>query len=456
MERRTALRGAGGLIAAGAGLGSGAGSSAPVHPPEVPRELARRDPRASAEARAVYAFLADLENAARAGRPRATVLGQHVELHNELLNPEYGDCPGTKPPGYYYRKAADITGKLPGFVEVDLGPGYGQPGWAVDHARPYNARWPSGRTEWAYVDAAVDLATGVWDGLPRRPDGSHNPGGDEPRSDGLAQRLPDNGGGPAGLVGVSFHQPWPGSPVKGYPQTFWADCPGARDPRWADRLLTPGTDEHRELLVDLDFLADHLGYLAERGVPVLLRPFHEMNTDTGGGFWWSGLGPERFGRLWRLAYRHLVETRDLHHLIFVWAPHAWDGEHGHAPWDHYPGDEFVDVVGVDDYDDRPEAPRDGKAWTGEWYRGLADYGKPRVLAETFRLPLGPGREATLDRTPWTLWTVWGQGLTQHNLSGPRDMNTDAHARASYESPLTAIGGPHAGAWTRVWESLHSP
>lgn len=105
-------------------------------PPEVGRELLARDPEASPNARAVQQLLADLEREARAGRSGGTVIGQHVEAHNELYNPEYGDYRGTKPVGYYYKKAADITGKLPGFVETDLGPGYGQSGWGSGTRAP--------------------------------------------------------------------------------------------------------------------------------------------------------------------------------------------------------------------------------------------------------------------------------------------------------------------------------
>lgn len=128
---------------------------------QVPTDLRERDPEATLAARQVYAMLAGLENSARHGRPSRTVIGQHVELHNERHNPKYGDYRGTKPPGYYYRKARDITGRLPGFVELDLGPGYGQPGWAVGQARPYSDAWPSCRRYWGYVEDAVDLAVGV-------------------------------------------------------------------------------------------------------------------------------------------------------------------------------------------------------------------------------------------------------------------------------------------------------
>ncbi|XUL88591.1 hypothetical protein ACQ86D_19685 [Streptomyces galilaeus] len=162
---------------------------------EVPTDLRDRDPKATPAARNVYALLAGLENRARRGEASGTVIGQHVELHNERYNVSYGDYRGLKQPGYYYKKAQDITGRLPGFVELDLGPGYGQPGWAVGESRSYSRSWPSCRRCWGYAEDAVDLAVGVWAGLPRAADGSYRPSGTHTDcgADGAQVSLPHNG-----------------------------------------------------------------------------------------------------------------------------------------------------------------------------------------------------------------------------------------------------------------------
>ncbi|WP_208899290.1 glycoside hydrolase family 26 protein [Streptomyces incarnatus] len=403
-------------------------------PRPVPTDLTERDPEATAEARRVYALLAGLENRARRGEASRTVIGQHVELHNERYNPAYGDYRGAKQPGYYYKKARDITGRLPGFVEVDLGPGYGQPGWAVGEPRPYSSSWPGCRRCWGYAEDAVDLALGVWAGLPRAADGSYRPSGTHVDcASGTRVSLPDNGGGPAGIVGFSFHQPYPGSTVKGFEQTRYRNSPAARDRGWFGRVVTEGTDEHRALLHDLGYLADHLGYLAAHGVPVLLRPYHEMNTRPGHGFWWAGQDPAAYRKLWRITYDYLVGTRGLHNLLFVWSPSAWEGTFAWEPGDYYPGGRHVDLVGVDDYSDTPQRPYRGERWTEFWYRGLEGYDRPRVMAESFHVPLGSAQPGTLSDTPWVLWTVWGQALTYDNVSEPRYRNTVADVRQTYGS-----------------------
>ncbi|MEU2928345.1 glycosyl hydrolase [Streptomyces sp. NPDC007251] len=455
---RMRMRGRIGLLGAGAGLAMGvpaalwawdraAGDSGPV---TVPADLRHRDPRATPAARRVYALLAGLENDARRGRPSRTLIGQHVELHNERYNAAYGDYRGLKQPGYYYRKVRDITGRLPGFVELDLGPGYGHEGWAVGEARSYSRAWPSCRPFWGYAEDAVDLAMGVWAGLPRAADGSYRPSGrhvDCPS--GTETVLPSNGGAPAGMVGFSFHQPYPGSTVKGFAQTLHRNSPGAKDPGWFGRVVTEGTVEHAALLHDLGYLADHLGYLAGHGVPVLLRPYHEMNTRPGHGFWWGGQHPEAYHRLWRLTHDFLVHRRGLHNLVFVWAPNSWDGSYGTPPGPYYPGGAYVDVVGVDDYSGSPARPYGTGAWTEVWYRGLERFARPRIVAESFHVPLNADQPRTLSRTPWVLWTVWGQALTYDNVSEPRHRNTPADVKRTYASPLVITA--------EEWRSLpHDP
>lgn len=412
-------------------------------PVPVETALTRRDPNATKSAQAVYGMLAGMEAAARAGQSKGTVIGQHVEIHNERNNPSYGDYQGIKPPGYYYGRVGEIGGALPGFVEVDLGPGYGDKGWGVGDPRWYSeGKWPSCRPLWQYTNDAVDLLKGVWSGVPRGADGKPVP---RRQCDGSSSTLPDNGGEPAGLVGMSFHQPYPGSPVKGYDQMMCRNSPAADDPGWFDRVIdfAGKTPEYQALLTDLGFLADHLAYLAEADVPVLLRPYHEMNAIGCAGFWWAGQKPEKFQQLWRIMYDYLVITRNLHNLVFVWSPSGWDGSSGSAPWGYYPGSQYVDVVGIDDYSDSPDAPYGKGAWTEEWYRGLADYGKPRMLAETFHMPVNRFQRDTLSQTPWVIWNVWGQAATANNLAEPKNKNTVEDVRLTYQSPL-AITGPGPG------------
>lgn len=108
-----------------------------------------------------------------------------------------------------------------------------------------------------------------------------------------------------------------------------------------DSCFTPGTDEYDDFWFELDRKADQLVKLRDAHVPVIWRPFHELN---GGWFWWGMEGPEQFKRLWTTMYNYFVVDRGLNNLIWVLcytsdANPAW-----------YPGDEYVDIVGCDTYD----------------------------------------------------------------------------------------------------------
>jgi hypothetical protein len=108
-----------------------------------------------------------------------------------------------------------------------------------------------------------------------------------------------------------------------------------------DSCFTPGTDEYDDYWFELDRKADQLIKLRNANVPVLWRPFHELN---GGWFWWSMEGPEQFKRLWIDMYNYFVNVRGLNNLIWVLC-YTSDAD---LAW--YPGDAYVDIIGCDTYD----------------------------------------------------------------------------------------------------------
>ncbi|MBE6922195.1 MAG: beta-mannosidase [Ruminococcaceae bacterium] len=88
---------------------------------------------------------------------------------------------------------------------------------------------------------------------------------------------------------------------------------------------------------DIDNIAKQLLAMQEAGVPVLWRPLHEAS---GGWFWWGAEGAETYKKLYILLYDTLTNEYGLNNLIWV-----WNGQDG----DWYPGDEYVDIVGMDIY-----------------------------------------------------------------------------------------------------------
>lgn len=88
---------------------------------------------------------------------------------------------------------------------------------------------------------------------------------------------------------------------------------------------------------DIDNIAQQLLLMQQAGVPVLWRPLHEAS---GGWFWWGAEGAEPYLKLYKYLYHTLTDEYGLNNLIWVW--------NGQSP-DWYPGDEYVDIIGVDIY-----------------------------------------------------------------------------------------------------------
>ncbi|HXC99670.1 MAG TPA: glycosyl hydrolase [Verrucomicrobiae bacterium] len=140
-----------------------------------------------------------------------------------------------------------------------------------------------------------------------------------------------------GLVTVSTHL---------YdPTKTWANVPGGLRDRDVDlnTLLDTNTEAHTNWMHELDLVADGLTELKTNGVVVLWRPFHEMNGDW---FWWNGKDPDTFIKLWRQMFDYFTQTRKLDNLLWVYGPN-----HGKNTAAYYPGDQYVDIVGLDAYTD---------------------------------------------------------------------------------------------------------
>jgi len=107
-----------------------------------------------------------------------------------------------------------------------------------------------------------------------------------------------------------------------------------------DKCFEKGTPEYKAFWKELDEKAELLEKLQRAHIPILWRPFHEMN---GNWFWWSKGGPERFKRLWITMYDYYVHKKKLNNLIWV----LGYTNHPDSAW--YPGRAYVDIAGADDY-----------------------------------------------------------------------------------------------------------
>jgi mannan endo-1,4-beta-mannosidase len=117
--------------------------------------------------------------------------------------------------------------------------------------------------------------------------------------------------------------------------------------------ILPGGPHHAAFKADLDVFARFIrgtgtGFLGWRKTPIIFRPFHE---HTGNWFWWGQphCSPDEYKTLWRFTITYLREKKGLHNLLFAYSPDVFRDK-GHY-LECYPGDEYVDVMGLDDYRD---------------------------------------------------------------------------------------------------------
>lgn len=126
------------------------------------------------------------------------------------------------------------------------------------------------------------------------------------------------------------------------------------------RALVKGNWENDFILRDIEKVAGYLKLLQEEGIPVIWRPLHEAAGNynvygtNGAWFWWGRGGADACKQLWKLLRDKLEGEYGLDNLIWVWTLDATVGaEKDYASW--YPGNDLVDLVGVDIYEENTNA-----------------------------------------------------------------------------------------------------
>lgn len=116
--------------------------------------------------------------------------------------------------------------------------------------------------------------------------------------------------------------------------------------------ILPGGDRHKAFIDQLDKVADFFSNLKdEQGhqVPFIFRPWHEMD---GTWFWWgsNSCTAEEFKELFAFTIKYLRDQRGIKEMLVAYSPDRnFDSRDKYLTW--YPGDQYVDILGVDNYGD---------------------------------------------------------------------------------------------------------
>jgi mannan endo-1,4-beta-mannosidase len=147
-----------------------------------------------------------------------------------------------------------------------------------------------------------------------------------------------------GVTTVAWHFSNPAS-AGGF---YWKDSVSAP----AVALLIPGGSHHaqyKEILRTVADLANSVKGKDGKLAPMIFRPYHEFD---GGWFWWGKPHCKRedFISLWQFTVGYLRDSLQVHNFLYAFSPDCkFNSEAEYL--ERYPGDEWVDLLGVDNYAD---------------------------------------------------------------------------------------------------------
>lgn len=229
------------------------------------------------------------------------------------------------------------------------------------------------------------------------------------------------------IVALCFHEQKPNDPW----DEGWGSVQGHYSDIEMNELVTPGTTLYNQWLADIDKIAEYLKQLRDAGVPVLWRPYHEMN---GGWFWWGGRGPQ-FIQLWKNMYDRFTNYHQLNNLIWEWGPNA-NNDWADPLVDYYPGDDYVDFCAVDIYD----------GFKAAYYDETLEVagGKPIAIGECGTLPNLD--ELKANQPQYCFFMAWGNLLEAQNSTAqiqevynhPYVLNAD---RMNIQLPANLLKNP---------------
>ncbi|GLR17284.1 glycoside hydrolase family 26 protein [Portibacter lacus] len=126
--------------------------------------------------------------------------------------------------------------------------------------------------------------------------------------------------------------------------------------------ILPGGEKHNDFLEKLEKAATFFNKCKIDGkhFPIIFRPFHEHNGDW---FWWGRgiVSEEEYISLFRFMADYFKNTHDIHHLIYAFSPDQSRFYNKTDTLDYlygYPGDDYVDILGIDNYADMPVSESD--------------------------------------------------------------------------------------------------
>ena len=120
----------------------------------------------------------------------------------------------------------------------------------------------------------------------------------------------------------------------------------------AFKSLLPGgkfNDWYKKKLDKVASVVSNLKDTNGKQIPIIFRPFHEFD---GNWFWWGAnyCTAEEYISVYRFTVNYLRDTKNVHNILFAFSPdNSYTTSSSYLS--RYPGDDYVDVLGMDNYGD---------------------------------------------------------------------------------------------------------
>ena len=120
----------------------------------------------------------------------------------------------------------------------------------------------------------------------------------------------------------------------------------------AFKSLLPGgkfNDWYKKKLEKVASVVSNLKDTNGKQIPIIFRPFHEFD---GNWFWWGAnyCTAEEYISVYRFTVNYLRDTKNVHNILFAFSPdNSYTTPSSYLS--RYPGDDYVDILGMDNYGD---------------------------------------------------------------------------------------------------------
>ena len=114
--------------------------------------------------------------------------------------------------------------------------------------------------------------------------------------------------------------------------------------------IIPGGAHHEEFIKQLDKVASFFKSIKDddgNQIAFIFRPWHEMD---GNWFWWGNerCTKQEFKTLFSFTVSYLRNEKELDHMLVAYSPDRnFNSSEEYYQW--YPGDQYIDILGVDNY-----------------------------------------------------------------------------------------------------------